>query len=374
MKIKLSGYDDFKCAADKCTMTCCMQWKIAVDKETRKKWKLTVYDGKSLDSHVVKKDGQDVIKLNKDKFCPFLNSEKLCNLVLNYGDEILSDTCDKFPRQIHEFDGVTEYSLVSCCPAVVDMFNETDEIAFDKENLLTDTNISIRNILINILKDDNISITTGLLMAFYIMLDIYDGYDNEDDICLKEYEDKDALSELKSMIDSRISDVMDTLMEDNEIWLDIAENYRNEKLYTEYIEDISLMAMQLENTSGNTGKTEALRISYMEFCEGMRQYEKLFRNFLVAELFTNLYVPKSDILGMLVKLQWIAMEFTSIRHGIFLKYLKTGEQAEYETVRDMIVVISRMMGYDEEDIFEYMENSFESVVWEWGYMAFILGK
>ena len=43
-----------------------------------------------------------------------------------------------------------------------------------------------------------------------------------------------------------------------------------------------------------------------------------------------------------------------------------------ECVRATIVLICRMTGYEEADIYEYLEDSFEDVVWEWGYLAMIL--
>lgn len=47
MDIKPNFYDEFHCIADQCSMTCCMQWKIAVDDETVSKWKGTSLDGKN---------------------------------------------------------------------------------------------------------------------------------------------------------------------------------------------------------------------------------------------------------------------------------------------------------------------------------------
>ena len=75
--------------------------------------------------------------------------------------------------------------------------------------------------------------------------------------------------------------------------------------------------------------------------------------------------------------QWICMEYAVMRQGIFLKWLlNAGETIPqpltYEAVRDYIVVIARMTGYDEEDIYEYMENSFQDVIWEWSYLFLIL--
>ena len=36
---KITGYDRFKCSADKCKFTCCEGWDINVDEDTFNKWK-----------------------------------------------------------------------------------------------------------------------------------------------------------------------------------------------------------------------------------------------------------------------------------------------------------------------------------------------
>ena len=33
-----------------------------------------------------------------------------------------------------------------------------------------------------------------------------------------------------------------------------------------------------------------------------------------------------------------------------------------------------MTGYENDDIYEYLENSFEAPIWDWGYFALIVGK
>ena len=54
-------YNNFKCIADKCSITCCQEWKIAVDDATNRKWKKLSADkvsGKSdnLSSYTCHKD------------------------------------------------------------------------------------------------------------------------------------------------------------------------------------------------------------------------------------------------------------------------------------------------------------------------------
>ena len=120
-------YSKFTCIADRCPITCCQEWKIGVDADTNRKWKKlqapeTVPEQKkNLSAYTIKKDGQRVIGLDSDHRCPFLNSEKLCRLVVAYGDKVLSETCTTFPREEHRFPTHNEKMLMPCCPAVIDL-------------------------------------------------------------------------------------------------------------------------------------------------------------------------------------------------------------------------------------------------------------
>lgn len=368
--MKPKYYDHFHCTADKCPMTCCMQWKIAVDEETYEGWKDREFKGKTLDSFVMESDNGKIICLNEEKKCPFLNPKGLCSLVMEHGETILSQTCDIFPRQIHDFEGRRECSLVSCCPAVVDLLYREDEVEFtyplEKES--KDLLFSIRNLMIEIVKNKKYPVPFSLLMAFYILLDIY-GKNELTTGELSQYREESLLEELSVKIHEVESSWEDTFEEDNELWLDMVENYRKEGLYAEYIEELSRLAEELTEQYDR----KKIRKKMDSFQEAFGKYENLFRNYLVSEFFTNMLIPEADLEGMVIMMQWIAMEFVLIRHGLFLKWLQDGESISYETVRDYMVVISRMTGYDEEDIFEYMENSFQSLVWEWGYMALITG-
>lgn len=368
MDIKPHFYDEFRCIADKCHMTCCMQWKIAVDEKTLSRWKKTFLNGKRLDIPVKKCGREGIIRLNKNGDCPYLK-EGLCSLVSNFGEDILSETCHTFPRQIHEFPDRRELSVVSCCPAVIDFLHTDSKLVFQNLDAVHgDINFSIRNLMMEIVGNKNYDVNSALLMAFYILLDIEkkDTLSPED---ISEYQKESTLASLYQAIKALTPDKAQCLKENNELWLDIVYNYRKEGLYTKYIEDISLLAEEILDK----GTDMPLEAFHKEFAE----YENLFRNYLVSELFTNILIPESDRESMVVMFQWICMEYAVIRQGVFLKWLlnagKTISQPlTYETVRDYIVVIARMTGYDEEDIYEYMENSFQDVIWEWSYLFLIL--
>ena len=77
---------------------------------------------------------------------------------------------------------------------------------------------------------------------------------------------------------------------------------------------------------------------------------------------------------MIIKMQWIMIEYTAIRQSLFLWYSHNANSAlTYETIREHIVIISRMTGYDDDDVREYLENSFAKLIWDWGYAALIMG-
>lgn len=97
-------YDKFHCIASACPITCCKEWKIAVDDETNRHWKMLAPPDSvdehrnNLSAYTCIKDGARVIRLDDEHNCPFLSDERLCRLVTAYGDGVLSHTCTIFPE------------------------------------------------------------------------------------------------------------------------------------------------------------------------------------------------------------------------------------------------------------------------------------
>lgn len=339
-------YNNFKCIADKCSITCCQEWKIAVDDATNRKWKkLSPPDtlsaatfsadkvsGKSdnLSSYTCHKDGSLVIKLDEKHRCPFLSKDKLCHLVMTYSDEVLSETCALFPREIHRFSTHEERTLMPCCPAVIDLWCEKP---------VTNTHI-------------------------------------------QEYFSDQTLNELNTaMEDIHIPDE-DTFIECNELLQDLSVNYRKEGLYTAFLQPVLTEACKYSNIysqSDNNSISRTLQTSQKQFGSMLTDYDIVFRNYLANELFSDLISPeaastKKIIEHMIIKMQWIMIEYTAIRQSLFLWYSHNANSPlTYETIREHIVIISRMTGYDDDDIREYLENSFAKLIWDWGYAALIMG-
>lgn len=447
-------YDKFTCIADKCTITCCQEWKISIDTDTNLSWKKLLppddmaKSRKNLSSYTEKKDGQRIIKLDENHRCPFLSDKKLCRLVTAYGDSVLSDTCTTFPREFHDFETHREAMLIPCCPAVIDLWRD-DLIVFpdisSHDCKHTDTDIDnnlsiyssasvsalsetspsrslfkIRSSIIKLFQSQSVSIEEALLESFYILLELY-RQPSVTEALVDEYFSDASLQALRKAIDDIDLPVSDTISECNELLQDLAVNYMAEGLYSDFLtpligkaELVSDMAHdELVNlaycyTSVLNSLSAGSRINTChtlntgiarQSSNVVNSYTTLFRNFLANEIFSDLFMPDDNLEDMLLHMEWIAMTYAAIRHSLFLSRLDMNSYSQnlsmdsdvkpgtapnaayankiipdYESIRQHMVILSRMTGYENDDIYEYLENSFESPIWDWGYFALIVGK
>lgn len=373
-RVRPDYYEKFQCIADRCTITCCQEWKIGVDNETNRKWKKllppdTVVDKKkNLSAYTVKKDGMRVIALDEKHRCPFLNEEKLCRLLCTYTDRVLSDTCTQFPREVHRFSTHEEETLMPCCPAVIDIWKDAKEIVFPKVDREYKNHLfAIREHMMELLEDSTQRLEDQLKQGFYILLEL----NKQDSLTMQlvnEYFSGESVAQLREAIAQIPMDELDSMDECNELLQDLAVNYQKEGLYKKYLDPILLQAEKLSETYVADTMCEDLQLFDKQF----RQWQPLLRKFLLNEFYSDLLVPDGDLESMIVSMQWIGMEYAVIRHSVFLKWLER-KQFTYEELRDYMVVITRMTGYEQEDIVEYLQNSFESLVWDWGYFALVTG-
>ena len=379
-RIRPDYYEKFQCIAGLCSITCCQEWKIAVDADTNRKWKklLPPQDvtpqKKNLSAYTTNKNGGRVIELTEDHKCPFLNKNKLCKLVTAYGDKVLSQTCTVFPREVHRFSEWEEETLMPCCPAVIDLLREEEESHIRMERWTAADGyeqicVMIRNKIADFFSEDDKSVEEILLCAFYILSELYRVKEKISTEIVSEYFSDESEKQLVKAIRELASDPAATMEEQNELLQDLAVNYRKEGLYQNYLDPVIDAAEEL---SEHYEDLDLPRLSDA-FAVEFNRYEPLMKKFLKNEMLSDLFSPDGDIESMMVHFQWITMEYAVIRHSIFLQWYQSGKgEIPYELVRDYIVVICRMTGYEEEDIYEYLENSFESLIWDFGYLALIV--
>lgn len=325
-----------------------------------------------------------MIELTGEHKCPFLNENKLCKLVTTYGDNVLSQTCAVFPREVHRFETHEEETLMPCCPAVIDLLREEEpQRIYAGET----ARFYIREKLTELFLDEDYRVEESLLCGFYIIRELFDkcGQDEKLSELAEDYFSKENQQQLRRAIEEIERDPFATMEERNELLQDLAVNYRKEGLYRNYLNPVIEKAEELSGLFENIGNpadaAEQNADLETEMADRMHAFESefqaynpLMRKFLINEFNADLLIPDGDLESLLVQYQWIAMEYGVIRHSIFLRWLLDGQkEIAYETVRDYIVIICRMTGYDEEDIYEYLENSFEELVWDWGYLALVVG-
>ena len=116
--------DKFSCLGSECPDTCCQGWRITLDEKTHKKYISSEDENIKLTSRKYinkfenpKENLYSYISMNKNGHCPFLDKSKLCGLQVKYGEEVLSGTCDAFPKiEVHFPDLIKLCTLDLSCP------------------------------------------------------------------------------------------------------------------------------------------------------------------------------------------------------------------------------------------------------------------
>lgn len=129
-KVLLSCYKNFKCIASKCPKTCCENWEIEVDKKTLENYKMINNEySKKILSNIYYSNGKPFIKRINGR-CAFLNDDNLCDIIINLGENALSEVCSNHPRFILELGVAEEVSFSLSCP-------ESVRLLLIEENLST---------------------------------------------------------------------------------------------------------------------------------------------------------------------------------------------------------------------------------------------
>lgn len=144
-------YDEFKCVGGACPVTCCGYWRIDwLQKEIeRLKEKDCSEELRNLINTSFEKvenatiDNLHAIKLNEDCKCPLQDTDGLCRIQKELGEEYLSETCTIYPRKFFWHREAIIRSCHSSCPAVLNLLSE-DVNALRLESRKMEKEIKIR--------------------------------------------------------------------------------------------------------------------------------------------------------------------------------------------------------------------------------------
>ncbi|WP_415334404.1 flagellin lysine-N-methylase [Clostridium perfringens] len=372
--LKISGYNDFKCTANKCKFTCCEGWDINIDKDTYEKWKKDEKNSTYLLNGVKTKEcnGKEEYFVKKETFekCPFLDCEGLCNIVKSHGEGYLSRTCHSFPRMNNDFGHKRELSLSCACPEVIEILDKIHEkigmepgSSNDEEEDLLE--LKIRESLIDIVSEEEFSLDERLLIGFEMLLNILEdeSYTSEESLLeeLEKYSDNEYRKEVAYVYNEIELNRVDSLLEINSLFLDMVENYREVSNLKCILEDISNFA--------EGANIESLSEEWKEYKKNFKEFNKLLEKCIVSKIYSNCI--SDDMEDMILSFQLIILEYLLVRYAVFLNYCINDEKIKNEEVKDYIVIFSRIIGNNAEAVLEFLSDGFEDPILEMGYLCFI---
>lgn len=129
-------YKVFKCIGGSCTDNCCIGWEIDIDEKTLAKYKSEEGElGERLRSNISDDEAPHFV-LNGER-CPFLNSDNLCDIIIERGDGSLCDICREHPRYYTVLGDTAFGGVGMCCEAAAKLIltcdSPTELAAFETE-------------------------------------------------------------------------------------------------------------------------------------------------------------------------------------------------------------------------------------------------
>lgn len=115
----------FKCDGARCNALCCKNWKIYVDKDTYAQY-AAIEPGdvaEEITSQMMLDSERELyaLTLRENKSCPMLTENNLCRLQRDYGENFLSITCATYPRITNNFGDFYERALTLSCPLAAEL-------------------------------------------------------------------------------------------------------------------------------------------------------------------------------------------------------------------------------------------------------------
>lgn len=363
--MKPSYYDEFKCLADKCPFTCCMEWDISVDEATKNAWEA---DG--LSACMTKKNGAQVVAFDSTMHCPLIDEHGLCTRVIAKGEESIPMTCRRYPREWMEVSGEVEYHLLNTCPAVLDtlyqMRGKALELTKSKDLLQ-----QVRNLFIKIMEMPANSPDIALLMIFYIAEELLAAEEEDalDWALVEAYEERSYLRELRKAVEDNDHDPVESAVERMELFLDLTNSYLEEGHYSTFLQEMTKLASKGLKES----ESKSFLMSLRSFNTEMEAYYPFLRRLLQTELYNELLVKNGSFSDLYIKLEWVLMRFAVIWQCCHLRWCKN-HKISYEDIKECMIVIGRCTCNEEDVIIDYFEESFESSFWDLGYAVLLLGR
>ncbi|OZI12719.1 hypothetical protein CEW92_04990 [Bacillaceae bacterium SAS-127] len=325
----------FSCIGPACEDSCCKGWRVTIDKETYKKYRKVKDEPwrerfeKSIKRNKDSAGFNDFgyVQLNEEAACPMLDRGGLCSIHKDFGHDLLSYTCQVYPRNYSQYNEIIEESLTLSCPEVarLALLNpEKIEFSLEAKDLFNKFSVGkkvlsatmgnkdhrkyffeIRSLVIELLQERKFNLAERLLLVGLYVKHINEKLSNTS---FEEITDRflgmiQDVSEVKQMVQQ--------LPKRTELQLSMLTAILKLRLSggvssERYVQCLAEVEKGLLFNESNISKEKQIK-AYEEAYESivapfMKQHEYVFENYLVHLAFTNAFSSDKDLFNDYIQL------------------------------------------------------------------------
>ena len=122
-----SYYKKFSCLADKCPHSCCIGWKIQIDRESEERYSALCgdYSDEIRKSIHRDEDGAFFAQVDGGR-CAHLDECGLCRIYKSHGEGALCDICSEHPRYYNRIGDSVAVGVGASCPMAAELILSED--------------------------------------------------------------------------------------------------------------------------------------------------------------------------------------------------------------------------------------------------------
>lgn len=347
-KLKPSYYDRFSCIADRCTYSCCTGWTIHIDKAAYEKYK--ALEKPEIISHLIPtENGGALVQMQCDGNCAFLDDKGLCELVKEYGESYLSNTCDRFPRAAFVRDGVLEQFMSNGCPEILRFLQEEQKLSFvmEPENgdyIMGDAEntgwTGYRNYLIDLMQLEDMDIGYKLYIGYMFCKELFENRQEREIIYHKFQTEEYLLSLYKTLLETK----PDLFVKQN--LLAFCYKKANEACGLPHG-----FRMFLKGQNARLLERSLFAEKWTEFECYLRQQEQFIENYIVNAIFgKSLY----DETGEFFYYAFIALivQLALCKYSLFLLWIENHGSIGQKEVTHIFCYYARMIDHNPRKMYE----------------------
>lgn len=371
-------FEDFKCIGGKCEDSCCIGWNIDIDKVTFKRY-FKVQDPEM--KRMFRKNVQNnercisedidygLVKLKKDKRCPFLDEENYCVIHSNLGEDYLSNVCTCFPRVTNKIDESYEMSLDVACPEAarlillkeegIKLVNKEEELGKHIISAQINTNLKevkntplqyfkeIRDFCIKIIQDRRFTISERLYSLGYFVEQLEEEVENNNDI-IKFIESYDISLFAKAYSEDDLNLLLGNKNMNYIIQIDLFKKMLKILRVDKAVESFRFKECTSKMLNGYgfceeeniQDKSEFYIKAFENYNEKyFNKYSYILENYLVNFIYNNMF-PFNEVMSFFDSYMMLIIRFSFIRFYLVGLYLYNKEERDKNIV-ELIQVFSK---------------------------------